>query len=74
MIEKTPAQRIEEALAPFLESNLDLSATRMVLHEMFTSAVSNAPDDEIDNFTARRMTPHYLAIVMLLENLQSLQK
>jgi hypothetical protein len=44
----------------------------MLLHEMFASTVANAPDDESDNWTARRITPFYLALCQLLENLDEI--
>ena len=39
---------------------------------MFTSSVCNAPDNETDNFTAKEITPFYLALCETLENLDRL--
>lgn len=63
---------VEEALAPILNSAIPFSDQRRFLHEMFTQTVCNAPDDEIDNYTARQLTPFYLALLESLENLEKL--
>ena len=47
---------------------------RMILHEMFTATVSNAPDNEIDNFTAKRISPIYLSICKALEKISKKKK
>jgi hypothetical protein len=39
---------------------------------MFTLSVSNAPDDETDNFTANQLTPFYLSLCETLENLDAI--
>ena len=65
-----PPLTVLEAVAPLLNGKIELHSARMLLSEMFTSAVSNAPDNEIDNFTAKQMTPVYLALMQTLENLQ----
>jgi hypothetical protein len=41
----------------------------MALHEMFALAMSNIPENETDNFTAK-LAPAYLALCQLLENLE----
>ncbi len=65
---------LEEALSPLLDGKIDLKSARILLSEMFTTAVSHAPDDEIDNFTAKRLTPLYLALLQTLENLDLTEK
>lgn len=65
-------QTVEEAIEPLFSGALSLSDQRMLLNEMYTQTVMNAPDDEIDNFTAKKLTPFYLALLQTLENLQKL--
>lgn len=65
---------LDQAIQPVVECRINFSEQRMLLNEMFASTVSNAPDNEIDNFTARRITPFYLAMCQLLENLDSIQE
>jgi len=64
------SKKFKETLAPVLESNLSLSEFSMGLHEMYAAAVSNAPEDELENFTAKRLTPVYLSLCQLLENIR----
>jgi len=63
---------LEQAILPIVESGVNFRDQRMLLHEMFTSSVANAPDNEIENFTAKRLTPFYLAMCSLLENLDTI--
>jgi hypothetical protein len=37
----------------------------MALHEMFALAMSNIPENETDNFTAKKLAPAYLALCQL---------
>ena len=67
-------KNVEEAVGPLIRSSIPLSDQRMLLNEMFCQTLSNAPDDEIDNFTAKRMTPLFLALQQTLENLEKLTK
>lgn len=60
---------LEKTIRPLIESEMSLSQQRMALHEMFALAISNAPDNETDNFTAKKLTPAYLAFCQLLENI-----
>ncbi|MBC7847268.1 MAG: hypothetical protein H7Y10_12325 [Flavobacterium sp.] len=55
---------------PLIECESSLKEHKMALHEMFALAVTNAPDNETDNFTARKLKPTYLALCEFLENLQ----
>jgi hypothetical protein len=45
----------------------------MALHEMYALAVSNVPEDETDNFTAKKLKPTYLALCDLMENIRETQ-
>ncbi len=72
--EKKNELTLEQAILPVVDCTIRFSEQRMLLNEMFASTVSNAPDNEIDNFTARRITPFYLAMCQLLENLDSIQE
>ena len=65
-------KNVEEAIEPLLSSSISLSNQRLLVHQMFTQCVCNAPDDEIDNFTAKKLTPFYLALLETLENLEQL--
>lgn len=69
-MENQNPEQLKEALKPILESSISLSDQRMLLNEMFVSAVCNAPDDEVDNFTANRLSGFYLALIQTLENLE----
>lgn len=53
-----------------IECECSLKEHRMALHEMFALAVTNIPDDETENFTARKLKPTYLALCEFLENLK----
>ena len=68
----TPVLTIDEAIAPIVQSGINFREQRRLLHEMFTMSVANAPDNELDNFTAQRLSPFYLAMCELLENLDSI--
>ena len=72
--EKENPLNVEKAILPIVECGVNFRNQRMLLHEMFTSSVANAPDDEIENFTAKRLTPVYLALCNLLENLDSIEE
>lgn len=71
---KEPPLSLDQAVLPIIECGVNFRNQRMLLHEMFTSTVANAPDDEIENFTAKRLTPFYLAMLNLLENLDSIDE
>lgn len=61
---------LEETIRPLIECELSLSDQKMALNQMFAMAVSNAPEDEIENYTARKLTPAFLALSKLLENIK----
>jgi hypothetical protein len=63
---------IDQAIAPIVENRINFRQQRMLLHRMFTLSVSNAPDDETDNFTANQLTPFYLSLCETLENLDTI--
>jgi len=68
---QAPILSLEEAIEPLC--SISFSSQRMLLHKMFTLAVCAAPDDEIDNYTAKELTPFYLALCETLENLEKLK-
>lgn len=68
------SKKFSKITAPLTESGVKLSDHRLILHEMFAATVSNAPDDETDNFTAKRVTPVYLALCNVLENVRKGKK
>jgi len=65
---------LEQAILPVVDCKINFRNQRKLLHEMFTLAVSNAPDDESDNWTAKQITPFYLALCQLLENLDDIDQ
>lgn len=64
---------LQNALKPLLESEVAPSQQRMALHEMFALAMSNIPDNETDNFTAKKLAPVYLILCEVLENVERLK-
>lgn len=60
-----------EVLEPLLMCSIPLSEQRLRLSQMFALAVGNAPDNETENFTAKNLTPVFLALLETLENLQN---
>lgn len=66
--EKSLEDALYDAILPVAQFPMFFHQQRMLLHEMYTAAVVNAPDDEIDNFTAKRLTPFYLALCQMFEN------
>lgn len=65
---------VEQAIHPIVTCQLNFREQRMLLHEFFTTTVANAPEDEIENFTANRFTKFYLALCQTLENLDSISQ
>jgi hypothetical protein len=53
---------LNQTITPIVESQLSLQEQRMALHEMFALAMSNIPENETDNFTAKKLAPAYLAL------------
>jgi hypothetical protein len=70
--EKNTELTLEQAIAPVVQCHINFRNQRMLLHQMFTLSVANAPDNESDNFTAKMLTPFYLAMCELLENLDTI--
>lgn len=62
-------KKLIDLLVPVLESKESISTIKMGLHKMFAMAMSNIPDNETDNFTAKELKPTYLAMCELLENI-----
>lgn len=71
---KQPELTLEQAIQPVVGCKINFRNQRMLLHEMFTCTVANAPDDESENWTAKRITPFYLALCQLLENLDDIEQ
>lgn len=67
-------KKFRRAIRPLEESGISLRESRLIMHEMFAATVSNAPGNEIDNYTAKRITPVYLALCKMLENVGKLRK
>lgn len=65
---------LEQALEPIVKLQLNFREQRMLLHEMFTSTVANAPEDEMENYTANRLKDFYLALCLTFENLDSIDE
>jgi hypothetical protein len=65
-------EKIQNIIRPITESQLSLSEQRLILNQMFALAVSNIPDNETENFTAKKMSPVFLALSEFLENLSQL--
>jgi hypothetical protein len=68
---QAPILSVEEAIEPL--RSMPFAVQRKLLHKMFTLAVCAAPDDELDNFTAKELSPFYLALCETLENLEKLK-
>ncbi|MBN8565238.1 MAG: hypothetical protein J0M25_00700 [Flavobacteriales bacterium] len=62
--------QLSSCIEPVMMFPMFFHQQRMMLHEMFTAAVANAPDDEIDNFTAKKLTPFYLSLIQMFENFE----
>lgn len=65
-------KKLQNVVSPVLHNALTLKEQRLILNEMFALAVSNIPDNETENFTAKKLTPVFLALSELLENAQDL--
>lgn len=61
-------EKLRNVIRPILENQISLKDQRLILNQMFALAVTNIPENEIDNFTAKRMTPVFLALSELLES------
>lgn len=61
-------EKLDRILSPILTCECSMKELRTTLREMFVLAVANAPDNETDNFTAKRLSPTYLALAELLDN------
>ena len=72
--EKNTELTLEQAIAPIVQCQLSFSDQRMLVNEMFAATVANAPDNETDNFTAKRLKNFYLALSQTLENISSIEQ
>jgi len=66
--------KLDELLRPIIESQVSVPDMAKILNEMFAAAVSSAPVDEIDNFSAKRFSPVFLALSGMLENIRRREK
>lgn len=69
-----PILSLEDALSPLLDSACSFSDQRKLLRKMYAMTLCNAPDDEIDNFTAKELSPFFLALSETLDNLEILTR
>nr|WP_315245184.1 hypothetical protein [uncultured Flavobacterium sp.] len=60
-------------IRPITENPLSLKEQRLILNQMFALAVSNIPDNETDNFTAKKMMPVFLSLSEFLENVSQIE-
>lgn len=67
--EKLLLNALRDAIEPLVIAGPDLLQQAQILNQMFVSIVENAPDDETDNFTARQVSPVFLALNQTLVNL-----
>jgi len=65
-------EKIQNIIRPITENQLSLSEQRLILNQMFALAVSNIPENETENFTAKKLMPVFLALSELLENASQL--
>jgi hypothetical protein len=65
-------EELQKTIRPLIECEVSLSQQRMALHEMFALAVSNVPENETDNFTAKKLATVYIALCEVLENVREL--
>lgn len=61
-------EKLHNTIRPILENPVPIKEQKMLLNKMFTLAITNAPDDETDNFTAKSLTPVFLALSEVLES------
>ena len=57
---------LERIIEPLFEEDVNLEDHKNNLDRMFALAVQHAPDDEIDNFTAKKLSPTFLALARAL--------
>lgn len=70
--EKNTELTLEQAIVPIVRCQINFRDQRLLFHKMFVLSVANAPDDELDNWTVKQLSPFYLAMCELLENLDTI--
>lgn len=72
---KKPEEEItlEEAIRPVVNCAIPFWEQRLILSEMFATTVANAPENETDNFSAKRIKPFFLGILEMLENFEKIE-
>lgn len=63
---------LEDAIKPVVNCAIPFWEQRLILSEMFATTVANAPDNETDNFSAKRIKPFFLGILEMLENFEKI--
>lgn len=69
---KTIIATVEQAITPVVNCQITFSEQRLILNEMFSMALCNAPENETENFSAKRFSPFFMAISEMLENLDKI--
>lgn len=62
-------KKLNKTIRPLMECEVSLKEQRKALREMFALAISNIPENETDNFTAKRLTPVFLSLSEMLDNM-----
>lgn len=68
------SKKLNEVIRPLTEMPISLRKQRKLLHELFATAVCNAPENETENYTANKFSPVYLALCDLFENIRKSKK
>lgn len=71
---KQPQITIEDAIKPVVNCAIPFWEQRLILSEMFATTIANAPDDETDNFSAKRIKPFFLGMIEMLENFDKIDQ
>lgn len=67
-------ETLQKMIRPVTECQMPLRKQKRILREMFAAAVSNTPEGDMDNFTAKRYAPVFLALAHLLDNVGKVKK
>lgn len=63
------SKTLKKVIRPLVECPISLRKQRKLFRELYATAVSNAPQNEFDNFTAKKFTPFFLAMSEVLDNI-----
>ena len=64
----------KKAIQSLMDCGVSVSELKLAVNEMYASSVCNAPANEVDNFTARKLTPSFLALCTFLEIVSKAKK